>query len=954
MKAVPARKPKEKPRSPFGSGNLLQADLASPIRPSFSSGLPLFLQRAGDSSSPTQAETSGSTPRYLRSRASGQPLEAEVRASFEARFGQDFSSVRVHRDAEAAEAARSVSAQAYTAGDQIVFGEGRYAPASSAGRRLLAHELTHVIQQRRVPSSSSPNRKAVAGGQAELPTVSQPEEDAEREADRAAQEVIDGRPVRVQENSSALLSRQQSTGTSAPTGRAAQPARPGPPVVFGIDTSRQPAPIYVSVAATATTGQAVAAPSLEDVALYLYLSSEGLSGLTASNPSVATEGPLRPGTVLQLPAGQEFSPAAAAYLRSALENHLVMRTEGLPSEGQGEIMLYTFSAGGQTYRVTEAQFQGIRRNLARWIRLQAGLISDQARFMKKEVHQDFINDTNSVVRGISDWWGDVDMPSTFIWEIPRIKADVLSRALENGEVPSAEAITRYSAALRDAAESLDRAEAQWHAYIEGTIAGAEGVTHALVIVRNTSFAVAAGLAGAVAAPAVFGAVGGALGSGALGTTVAGSTAATNIIAGTAAIGGGALAGGTVKGTLAATGSAAGQALGDSPVNWGEVRQEGGEAFLSGAKEGALGAAGHFASAGLAARWGPAFAGTLRGRMAIGATVGGGMGFGTSTADVIIHPNDQPAWQRILGGTLMGAGMGGGFSALPISGLYRSGGSAANPFSGTPVTPRWMMASPWSVLQNGWSAPPEFHGLARSQLPPLPENYVWGRFQGEWVPMRPPGANQALNLRVYGPDPAGRVNYNMLSNGRLLGSSAWTRPTGGTYGGSRGEMPFGAAGSFQEPTSGETWIRGHNVDFADTMGPPGSATSNADPLNYTPEPPWWGTQIRNPLVARIRAAGGGYQQMNFYGASPRSVRANVEIPDGVFFVQTDAAGAPVQAWRIPFNAFPHGHSVGSGNAFSTLAPFQVPLSQVPAAVFSAPPQLATASAGVAGNEPARSQ
>lgn len=63
----------------------------------------------------------------------------------ESRFGHHFSQVRVHADARAAESARAVDAVAYTAGHDVVFGLGRYQPASADGRRLLAHELTHVV-----------------------------------------------------------------------------------------------------------------------------------------------------------------------------------------------------------------------------------------------------------------------------------------------------------------------------------------------------------------------------------------------------------------------------------------------------------------------------------------------------------------------------------------------------------------------------------------------------------------------------------------------------------------------------------------------------------------------------------------------------------------------------------------------------------------------------------------
>ena len=79
--------------------------------------------------------------------APGQPLDAATRAFMEPRFGHDFSQVRVHTDAKAAESAQAVNALAYTVGRDIVFGAGRYAPGTPEGDKLIAHELTHVAQQ---------------------------------------------------------------------------------------------------------------------------------------------------------------------------------------------------------------------------------------------------------------------------------------------------------------------------------------------------------------------------------------------------------------------------------------------------------------------------------------------------------------------------------------------------------------------------------------------------------------------------------------------------------------------------------------------------------------------------------------------------------------------------------------------------------------------------------------
>lgn len=82
-------------------------------------------------------------------RSAGQSLDPATRAFMEPRFGHDFSQVRVHTDSKAAESARDLNANAYTVGRNIVFGAGQFLPGTRVGRRLLSHELTHVVQQQR-------------------------------------------------------------------------------------------------------------------------------------------------------------------------------------------------------------------------------------------------------------------------------------------------------------------------------------------------------------------------------------------------------------------------------------------------------------------------------------------------------------------------------------------------------------------------------------------------------------------------------------------------------------------------------------------------------------------------------------------------------------------------------------------------------------------------------------
>jgi hypothetical protein len=105
-------------------------------------------------------------------RSPGRPLDPATRAFMEPRFGHDFSRVRVHTDSRAAESAQAIGARAYTAGASIVFGAGQYAPHTEAGQRLLAHELTHVVQggrgagvrRKEIPGTNVSHRGSVGPG----------------------------------------------------------------------------------------------------------------------------------------------------------------------------------------------------------------------------------------------------------------------------------------------------------------------------------------------------------------------------------------------------------------------------------------------------------------------------------------------------------------------------------------------------------------------------------------------------------------------------------------------------------------------------------------------------------------------------------------------------------------------------------------------------------------------
>ena len=108
-------------------------------------GTPPRIQRFSGQSTGQMDAAPASVDQALAS--PGRPLEPALRQDMERRFGYDFSGVRVHSSAAAEQSARDVNAHAYTVGQDIIFGVGRFAPGTHEGRRLIAHELTHVVQQ---------------------------------------------------------------------------------------------------------------------------------------------------------------------------------------------------------------------------------------------------------------------------------------------------------------------------------------------------------------------------------------------------------------------------------------------------------------------------------------------------------------------------------------------------------------------------------------------------------------------------------------------------------------------------------------------------------------------------------------------------------------------------------------------------------------------------------------
>ena len=165
----------------------------------------LGLQRAvGNSGVGALLEEDRSPVHDVLNSGGGSPLAPDVRDEMQARLGHDFSDVKVHTDSQAHESARSVNAHAYTVGSSVVFQRDKYDPSSTEGKTMLAHELTHVVQQR-----SGPVDGTLAGGGIK---ISDPSDRFEREASANADRVMsaDVTPSLAVGSSAAAVQREEA------------------------------------------------------------------------------------------------------------------------------------------------------------------------------------------------------------------------------------------------------------------------------------------------------------------------------------------------------------------------------------------------------------------------------------------------------------------------------------------------------------------------------------------------------------------------------------------------------------------------------------------------------------------------------------------------------------------------------------------------------------------------
>jgi hypothetical protein len=403
--------------------------------------------------------------------------------------------------------------------------------------------------------------------------------------------------------------------------------------------------LYVSVA--------LPARSLAEVARYLYGSPEAAAQLQEANGPLPEK--LPPGKPLRLTGGR-LTEAAFRDSQQALASGTILRTAGLPSEGEGPVRVYYFTEAGQLFELTEGQFRGMLQGLSVFLIRKATYQRDLAQGGTVGLRR-HVESTNLLIRGISNLFKRQSVPDETIWTVPETKAQQIITTLAGADFSTD--LTRGALVIADNARQLQETERlvgdafrTWHQYITGTIAGAE-------VAKDVTIGIAAGLAGALAASLVVAAapalLAGAGGAGSAGA-ITGTTA--TILTGTAAVSEAALVGGYVRGTLE-------QATG------GEFWP----GFQRGLGEGALGGAGVLAAPGVAAGVSeklfgkaPTALASFAERATVNVLTGGAIGVGAGTIGaasanlpVLVRGEitageylSRIGWNAVLGGLLGGA------------------------------------------------------------------------------------------------------------------------------------------------------------------------------------------------------------------------------------------------------------------------------------------------------------
>ena len=591
-------------------------------------GFGRFLQRKGSGDHPDVNPVALRDD--LRKQSTGFVPDSNVRAKLGGHLGFDPGGARLHTGPAAASASRALNAEAFTIGNDVFFGDGRFDPHSPKGLGLIAHELTHVGQQTGTTGSKarfftqeggdSMEREAQQTAEHVLANVGSRKglfvEDYVREYEGEGslsqddQKRLDRISVLALEETQRLLKNQGVRGRVNADALDVQIE-----IDLGEMSDGEAAQVW---------GEAI------------------LSSMTAaSNAGVQLSG-----EKIQRAKSHHQAPAHPHATSVAPATHPPAISPAAPTVPMREFIL-----NGKTQLVTEAQYQQLVVEANRRLMIRLNLVESGAADYKK-IQEDFLNETHKGLSGLfgktSDWLGHVKPPDAAIWDRPKPSVAAGREAIQRQK------LTEAASQLTNANMKLAQAQGQWHEYINGTISGADTGIQVATVVRDTSFSIAIGSAAVVAAPLVAG-----------GLAAAGAGTAVTAVGTTVAV----TAGGGAMGAVLRGGSEiGGEALANhGHVNWHDV----GVNAWDGAKHGSVDAATSVIGMGVG-RLGAKFirpgvaklgARVLRGA-ATGAVSGGVGGF---LSAVVTPPErkkeDGPEtwrkWAKRVGiSTLLGAGGGG--------------------------------------------------------------------------------------------------------------------------------------------------------------------------------------------------------------------------------------------------------------------------------------------------------
>ena len=442
-----------------------------------------------------------------REGGSGVTPSSHLRQQLGGHLGFDPSGARLHTGPAAAQAARSLNAEAFTIGRDVFFGNGHFDPTTPKGLGLIAHELTHVGQQ-----------TGTTGNKARF-FSEQGGDEMEREAQGVGARVL-----------------------------ANAGSRSG---LFVEDYIRE----YEGEQALTQADH----QRLDRISVMALEEAQRMLASRGAHANVSTD-------ALDVQVGIDLGEMS----------------DGEAARTWAEAIVGGFQADRDlTHRpkvtLQRSDLSGPQQetNEHKHLRLHFNLIEDDVKSMRK-IHNDYVQSNNwNIFRWTSDRLGNGSAPPVGIWDRPGPYIRQGWTYLEQGNIDYA------AETLRDAEEALNQAKQKWQFYLDGTIAGAEKGIKGAEVIRDTSIALEAGLAGAAVAPLVF------AGAAGVATTAGVTGVSATILSGVAAVGVSAVTGGVVQGGI-------------EKAYFGDKRGGFGAGFKRGAVSGAMGGGGALAAPGISA------------------------------------------------------------------------------------------------------------------------------------------------------------------------------------------------------------------------------------------------------------------------------------------------------------------------------------------------------------------